>query len=112
MSTEPVQVDPTQIARFANALFLHASEGGFVSIRGFYDDELARKRNEGAFKIRTIRLNGDRLTPIIEGTTKLAEEAALAVRPVVVCPPLATFSSGKARREELARRVGAQRRAG
>jgi hypothetical protein len=96
-----VVVDPDQIERFVNALFPHASEGGFVSIRAFFDDELAKKRNEGAFKLRTVRLNGDGVGPVINAAVKLAEEAALAGRPVVVCPPLATFSNGKASEKSL-----------
>jgi hypothetical protein len=38
--------DRAEIARFVNLLFPYASEGGTVSLRAFYDDELARKRND------------------------------------------------------------------
>ena len=45
--TEP-SIDPEQIGRFVRGLFRHASEGGFVSIRAFYDDDLAPGTEAGA----------------------------------------------------------------
>ena len=93
---EQPTVDPAQIGRFVHALFRHASEGGFVSLRAFYDDELAKRRGERPFKIRTVRLNGNGLEPVIISAVKLARDAAEAGRPVVVAPPIATFASSKA----------------
>jgi hypothetical protein len=104
--SDPLAIDPAQIARFVHAMFPHASEGGFVSVRAFYDDELAKRRHEGPFKIRTVRLDGEGLGPVVKAATKLAEEAALAARPVVVCPPLATFLSGKAAEKDLREGLG------
>ena len=49
--SSPVSVDPAEIERFVNALFPRASEGGFVSVRAFFDDELAKRSNEKPFKI-------------------------------------------------------------
>jgi hypothetical protein len=59
----PGAVDREQIGAFVEALFLHVSEGGTVSIRAFYDDELAKKRGEKPFAIRPVRLNGGGLEP-------------------------------------------------
>ena len=38
----PLEPDREQLERFVNALFMHASEGGTVSIRAFFDDKLPR----------------------------------------------------------------------
>src|SRR3954451_15805113 len=97
----PVTIDAEQIARYVNALFAHASEGGFVSLRAFFDDDLAKKLNEGPFKLRTVRLNGGGVQPVVNAAIKMAEEAASSSRPVVVCPPLATFKGGKASEKNL-----------
>lgn len=93
--------NPAEIERFVHALFRHANEGGFVSLRGFYDDALAKRRDEKPFKIVAVRLNGDGLEPVINATAKLAEDAATAGRPVVVAPPIATFASGRASEKNL-----------
>ena len=46
--------------------------------------------------------SGDGVEPVISVAAKLAEEAAASSRPVVVCPPLATFSrTGKADEKHL-----------
>ena len=89
-------VDPGQIARFTNMMFQNATEGGFVSLRAFYDDKLARKRTEGAYKIRSVRINGSGLDAVVSAAFKMAQEAAESRRPVVVCPPIATFSTARA----------------
>ncbi|MFO1037304.1 MAG: phage/plasmid primase, P4 family [Geminicoccaceae bacterium] len=88
-----IAVDPAQISRFVDALFCHASEGGFVSLRSFYDDKLARQQNEKPVEVRSVKLNGCGLDPVVTMATQIAERAVAATRPVVVCPPIATFSS-------------------
>jgi hypothetical protein len=96
-----LEPDREQLARFIGTLFQHAEEGGFVSLRAFFDDEQAKKRGDGPFKIRTVRLNGGGLAPVIDAAFRLATEAAAATRPVVVSPPIATFKSGKADEKNL-----------
>src|SRR5215207_5055915 len=53
-----LEPDREQLARFVNTLFKHATEGGIVSLRAFYDDELAKKRHEAPFKVRNAKING------------------------------------------------------
>jgi putative DNA primase/helicase len=93
---EALGPDRDQIARQFSALFLHASEGGTVSLRAFYDDELARRCDEKPFRIVSVRLNGGGLDPVTDRAFGLAIEAAHATRPVVVAPPFATFNGRKA----------------
>jgi hypothetical protein len=89
-------VDRDQIERFVSALFMHAGEGGTVSLRAFYDDALAKKRDDPPYKIRNVRLNGGGLGPVIEAAAEIAEAALESGRPVVLAPPIATFRGGKA----------------
>jgi hypothetical protein len=97
----PIGPDPTLIERFVNGLFAHAAEGGIVSLRAFYDDELAKRRDEKPFRIRTVRLNGAGLEPVVRQAVRLAEEAAQSGRPVVVAPPIVTFADSRASEKNL-----------
>src|SRR5688500_6563188 len=96
-----LEPDRDQIERFVNALFMHAGEGGTVSLRVFFDDELAKKRKERAYKIRPVKLNGDGREPVIDLAARLAQEAGELTRATVVCPPVATFQSGKAEEKNV-----------
>src|SRR5689334_16096853 len=96
-----LQPDPAELERFVEALFRHAGEGGTVILRAFYDDELAKRRDEKPYKTRTVRLNGAGLGPVVAAAVKLAGEALEPKRPVVVCPPIATFNGGRAREADL-----------
>ncbi len=96
-----LEPDRAELSRFINALFMHANEGGMISVRAFYDDELAKKRKEPAFRIRSVRLNGGGLEPVTELAFKVTAEALKPTRPVVVCPPICTFGSGKADEKNL-----------
>lgn len=98
---EPVAPDADQIGTFISTLFAHASEGGVVSLRAFYDDDLAKRRDEKPFRIRTVRLNGDGLEPVVRQAVRLAEEALQSTRPVVVAPPIATFVDARAKAANL-----------
>jgi hypothetical protein len=93
--------DRGQLARFINATFAHAGEGGLIALRAFYDDEIAKKRGSRPFKTITVRINGDGLRSIIEPAFRLAVEAARADRPVVMAPPIATFRGGKTDEKNL-----------
>ena len=75
--------------------------GGFVSLRAFYDDKLAKERAKGRSGSRRSLSTARGFEPIISAATKLATEAAEAGRPVVVCPPIATFSNASAAERHL-----------
>jgi P4 family phage/plasmid primase-like protien len=94
-------VDRAELARFVEVLFRNAGEGGTVSLRAFFDDEAAKKRDDKPFAIRAVRLNGSGLEPVIDAAVVLAKEALGSKRPVVVAPPIATFNGGRARERDL-----------
>ena len=83
-----VAPDPAQLERFVNSLFAHASEGGTISLRAFYDDDLAKRRDEKPFRIRAVRLNGEGLAPVVRQAVRLAEEAVASVVPLDVAGSL------------------------
>lgn len=89
----PLQADPEQIGRFVDALFRYADEGGFVSLRAFYDDA------QEVFGIEAHRL-GTAPEQLAAAAAAFACRAARAHRPVVFAPPIATFSSEHSAREE------------
>ena len=97
--TEPAP-DRAELARFVGALFRHAERGRHVSLRAFFDDNLAKRRNEPPFRIRNVRLNGGGLAPVVEAAFKLAAEA---LRPAAGRgrPIPATFNPGKAEEANL-----------
>lgn len=95
-ATSPLQADETQIRRFVEALFVHADDGGFVSVRSFFDDE------NRVFSIVTHQLTGD-LAGLTKAAAREATKAAQQGRPVVFAPPIATFNNpDHAREEDLA----------
>jgi hypothetical protein len=96
-----LEPDRGQIARFVEGAFRHVEEGGIISLRAFYDDELAKKRNDRPFDIVAVKLNGRGHEPIVEAAFALALEAAKPKRPVVVAPPIATFRTSKADEKNL-----------
>jgi hypothetical protein len=91
-----IEPDREELARFIDALFVHASDGGKVLLRAFFDDDLAKKRNDPPFRTVTATINGEGPGAILEPAYKVAYEAAREERPVVVCPPIATFTRAKA----------------
>jgi hypothetical protein len=84
MREAAVRPDPTAIAEFAGALFRHADPAGFVAARSFYDDE----KNGPPFQVMAVAV---REAPAV--VARMAEAAADAARPVVVCPPVCTFAA-------------------
>lgn len=84
---EPLIPDADEIARFVRGIFKYATAGGVVSLRGFEDTS-----SNTVFAIRPVTINGN-LDPVIEKAIALASKAAQAPKPVVFCPPLATFTS-------------------
>ena len=110
-----LEPDRDQMERFVNALFMHAGEGGTVSLRAFFDDELAKKRKERAYKIRPVRLNGD-------GLRAGHRPGGLQARPVEALeeanpgdgglPTCRDLPERQGRREERPRRAGPSGRDG
>lgn len=79
--------DRKQIGQFVDALFRHADAGSFVALRSFQADN--RPFNHTAHE-----LNGDH-TAFIQAAATAATLAAQAPKPVVFCPPIATFRNAK-----------------
>jgi putative DNA primase/helicase len=86
-------VDRDQLGRFVNAMFCHADEGTFASLRVFLELEEGRPP-----AISAVRLNGngDALT---EAAVRQAQLAADLEKPSVFAPPVATFVDPKRARE-------------
>jgi hypothetical protein len=84
--------DHSQLTKFATALFKHADPAGFVSLRAFYDDV------SKPFRIAAVPM-GDGIDLVIDIAIGIAAAAANEKRPVVFCPPVATFSNSEHARE-------------
>ena len=84
-----LEPDRDQLAIFVEALFPYASEGGTVSLRGFYDD-----KRSGTFGRYPVTLDGAGIEPVVRKAVKLATEALAGKRPVVVAPIPSTFTPG------------------
>jgi hypothetical protein len=80
-----LEPDRDQIEIFVNALFRYATPQGFVSIRAFYEDG-GRK----SFRITPTSLAGG-LPFLIDVAEDDARRAANDPKPVVFCPPIASF---------------------
>ena len=78
-----------QIEIFTEALFRYAKQG-FVSVRAFYEDGGAK----AVFRISATPLTGG-LKFLIDVAEDDARRAANDPRPVVFCPPIATFCDGR-----------------
>jgi hypothetical protein len=97
MQPEMMRPDRDQIEIFVDGLFRHASPKGFVSLRAFYEGDSAKP-----FRISPIGLSGG-LPFLIEVAEDDALRAADHPKPVVFCPPIATFTNkDRAREEDIA----------
>src|SRR5262249_179746 len=76
-----------QIEIFVNALFRYAAPQGFVSMRAFFEDG-GRK----PFRITPTSLAGG-LNFVIDVAEDDARRAANDPKPVVFCPPIASFTN-------------------
>jgi hypothetical protein len=89
-----LEPDRKQITAFAEAMFRHAADGGFVSLRTF---------PEGGTKILRDSAvpidNENGLGFLIEVAEDDARRAANEASPAVFCPPLATFIAKKTAKE-------------
>ncbi|MEI6161885.1 MAG: DUF3987 domain-containing protein, partial [Roseococcus sp.] len=95
MGTDPaaLQADTTQIARFVRALFRYADPDSVVALRSFFDDA------SSVHKMGICRI-GDGLEGLVAAATAQATGCAQHPRPVVFCPPVATFAEGPQAREQ------------
>jgi Protein of unknown function (DUF3987) len=89
-----LEPDREELSAFINALFKHAGNKGFVSLRAFYED------NSG----KTFNISGKSLKRGLKFICKAAADdarrAANATRGVVFCPPVAVFNNEKRAREQ------------
>jgi hypothetical protein len=96
-----LEPDRDQIEIFVDALFRHAGEGGYVSLRSFLFNNKVLK------PIRAVVMNGNgngSLIELINVAEDLARRAANNQEPAVFCPPIAVFHSSegwRAREQDL-----------
>lgn len=96
-----LSADREQIAAFISAIFVHADEGTFISLRGF--DQV--RRDVPPFLIEGVKVNGS-IDAIIDRAHQAATRCANAPTPKVFAPPVATFHTpDKATTSDLANGV-------
>jgi hypothetical protein len=86
-----LNADRHQIEKHVTALFVHADNGSYVSLRAFED-----KKNGSSWGYRDhwrVVAISDSLAPVIDAAVTFAEAAANATEPVVFCPPICTFNN-------------------
>jgi hypothetical protein len=81
-----VEVSAEDLAAFVDALFRHADQGSWISLRGFRDDV----DNEPPVVIKAVPMNGD-LGKVTAAAVSAARYCATYQHPAVFCPPVATF---------------------
>jgi len=81
-------VDGALLGTFFDAMFRHADENTFVSLRAFFDDR------DGVFSIMGHKLTADAV-PLLREIETFAGRCAAAPQAVVFCPPIATFKNGQ-----------------
>ncbi len=95
-----LEVDRGEIERFIGTLFRYAGEGNYVSLRAFAENEPDPKKV--VFDIRGVCIVGEGLSTLADQACDMAQRAASATKPVVFCPPIATFNNpSKAREVDL-----------
>jgi hypothetical protein len=98
--TMALEINPEQIEQFADALFRYAESGNFVSLRAFAENEPDQKK--AVFSIKAVLLESNAVESITTQACEMAQRAASASKPIVFCPPIATFSNpNKARETDL-----------
>jgi len=92
-------IDGAQLAAFFDATFRYADQDTYLSLRAFYDRGAGDKSESFFIYGKQI---GDDLAAHGEDIAKLAARCTRVARPVVFCPPLATFAGpDKATEEDL-----------
>ena len=85
-----------QIETFVNAIFRHAGSQGFVAVRSFLEGD------DKPFRLSGTALKGG-LGFLVDVAEDDARRAAQHPKPVVFCPPLATFTNkDRAREQDIA----------
>jgi hypothetical protein len=87
-----LEPDRSAIEIFADAIFRHASQG-FVAVRSFYEGA------DKPFRLSTTPMSGG-FRFLVDVCEDDARRAAQFPKPVVFCPPLATFASKDRAREQ------------
>jgi hypothetical protein len=88
-----LEPDRDQIEIFVNAIFRHA-KGGFVSLRAFAEG------SNDVFRKTPIRIIRNNLKFLCDAAEDDARRAAQYPKPIVFCPPLATFGNDKTATEQ------------
>jgi hypothetical protein len=88
-----LESDRDQIEIFVDAIFRHA-QTGFVSLRAFFEG------SNDVFRKTPIRIISNNLRFLCDAVEDDARRAAQNPKPVVFCPPLATFGSDKSATEK------------
>ncbi len=100
-------IDGTQLATFLDATFRYADPDTFISARAFYDRGVGKTSESFFIYGKQI---GDDLAAHGEDIAKLAARCTRVARPVVFCPPLATFAGPDKATEEDLRNQGLRMR--
>ena len=87
-SFSSLEADRDQIQRFVASMFQYAGEAGFVSLRGF------RENQEQVFEIASYEMGRGR-DGLINAATAMATRAARSERPVVFAPPVAIVNNSR-----------------
>ena len=90
-----LDADRTEIARFVNAMFKHADEGTYASLRTF-----THNAGDPPVDITGVEINGTGLAPLVQIAFGKASRAARHPEPVVFAPPVCTLTNAKHAREE------------
>ena len=75
-----LDADRAEIERFVNAMFMHADEGTFASLRTF-----THNAGDPPVDIRGVEINGVGLEPLVQIAFGKASRAARHPKPVVFC---------------------------
>jgi hypothetical protein len=88
-----LEPDRDQIEIFVDAIFRHA-QAGFVSLRAFAEG------SNNVFRKTPIRVISNNLRFLCDAVVDDARRAAQFPKPIVFCPPLATFGNDKTATEQ------------
>ena len=86
-----LEINQKEIRKFADALFRYADANNYVSVRGFA--ESGSNPKTAAFKIDAAYIDELGLENVICKSIEIAQQAASEERPIVFCPPIATFKN-------------------
>jgi hypothetical protein len=86
VSAALLEPDRDQLRKFVSAIFRHATCGGWIAVRAFYED------NNRVFRFSPTDLIGG-LGYLADVAEDDARRAAQNPSPVVFCPPLAVFAN-------------------